>query len=127
MPNSLPTAVIKANSNYSLSNGILLRSDLNRLFDRGYLTIEPTTIKVLVSKRIREEFENGRDYYDLEDRLVQKPVDANAMRQWKSYAITMKKFSKDRVYDLTVMPCYSLIEKNLSHRCERASKMRRLG
>jgi putative restriction endonuclease len=64
---------------HSLSNGILLRSDLHRLFDRGYLTIEPTTMKVLVSKRIREEFENGRDYYDLEDRLVQKPVDANAM------------------------------------------------
>jgi len=35
----------------------------------------------------------------------------------------MKKFSKDRVYDLTVISCYSLIEKNLSHRCNRASKM----
>jgi hypothetical protein len=27
----------------------------------------------------------------------------------------MKKFSKDRVYDLTVISCYSLIEKNLGH------------
>jgi len=45
-----------------ISNGILLRSDLHKLFDGGYVTIT-TDYKVEVSKRIKEEFENGKDYY----------------------------------------------------------------
>lgn len=43
-------------------NGLLLRSDLHILFDRGYVTVTPD-LRVNVSKRIREEFENGREYY----------------------------------------------------------------
>lgn len=58
---------------HSLSNGLLLRSDLHRLFDRGYLAIEPRALTVQVSPRIREEFENGRDYYALEGRKLTKP------------------------------------------------------
>ncbi len=45
-----------------VSNGLLLRSDLHILFDRGYVTVTPD-LRVHVSRRIREEFENGRDYY----------------------------------------------------------------
>lgn len=45
-----------------LSNAILLRSDIHKLFDTGYLTITPE-LKVIVSKKIKEEFENGREYY----------------------------------------------------------------
>lgn len=45
-----------------VSNGLLLRSDLHILFDRGYVTVTPD-LRVNVSNRIREEFENGRDYY----------------------------------------------------------------
>ena len=45
-----------------VSNGLLLRSDLHILFDRGYVTVTPD-LHVQVSRRIREEFENGRDYY----------------------------------------------------------------
>jgi len=52
-----------------ISNGLLLRSDLHRLFDQGYMTITPDH-KILVSKKIREEFENGRDYYALKDRRL---------------------------------------------------------
>jgi len=47
---------------HALSNGILLRSDIHKLFDTGYITITPE-LKVEVSKRIKEEFENGREYY----------------------------------------------------------------
>ena len=46
------------------SNGLLLRADLHLLFDEGYLTVTPEH-RVEVSRRIREEFENGRDYYAL--------------------------------------------------------------
>lgn len=43
-------------------NGLLLRSDLHKLFDAGYLTVTPERC-IEVSRRIREEFENGKDYY----------------------------------------------------------------
>ena len=38
-----------------------MRSDLHRLFDEGYITIDPLDRKILVSGRIREEFENGKN------------------------------------------------------------------
>ncbi|MGH9929236.1 MAG: HNH endonuclease, partial [Pyrinomonadaceae bacterium] len=64
---------------HSPSNGLLLRSDLHRLFDRGYLGVEPDTLKIRVSPRIREEFENGRDYYELDDRVLRTPMDPFAL------------------------------------------------
>lgn len=64
-----------------ISNALLLRSDLHKLFDIGYLTITPD-LKVEVSKRIKEEFENGREYYkfhggnliNLPGRIQDKPA-----------------------------------------------------
>jgi putative restriction endonuclease len=44
-----------------VDNGLLLRSDLHILFDRGYMTVTPK-LRVEVSRRIKEEFENGREY-----------------------------------------------------------------
>jgi len=48
-----------------ISNGILMRADLHKLFDAGYITIT-TDLKLEVSKKIREEFKNGKDYYKLQ-------------------------------------------------------------
>lgn len=45
-----------------ISNGVLLRSDMHKLFDAGYITVTPD-YKVEVSQRIKTEFENGREYY----------------------------------------------------------------
>ncbi len=55
---------------HRVNNGLLLRSDLHILFDRGYVTID-RQLRVEVSRRIREEFENGRDYYALRGRTLQ--------------------------------------------------------
>jgi hypothetical protein len=33
-----------------------------------YITIEPNKKTLIISRRIREQFENGRDYYALNDR-----------------------------------------------------------
>jgi len=52
---------------HNTSNGLLLRTDIHRLFDRGYVTIDEN-LKFKVSSRLREEFNNGRHYYDLEGR-----------------------------------------------------------
>jgi putative restriction endonuclease len=60
---------------HRINNGLLLRSDLHVLFDRGYVTITPD-LNLEVSRRIREEFENGRDYYALHGRQVVSPAAA---------------------------------------------------
>src|SRR5581483_4694792 len=43
-----------------VSNGLLLRSDLHILFDEGYVTVNED-LKVEVSSRIKEKYENGRE------------------------------------------------------------------
>ena len=45
-----------------ISNGLLLRSDMHKLFDGGYLTIT-NDLKIEISPRIKEEFQNGKEYY----------------------------------------------------------------
>jgi putative restriction endonuclease len=63
---------------HAVENGILLRSDLHNLFDQGYLTVT-LDHKVEVSRRIKEEFENGRHYYALHGQpLAVLPKDAAA-------------------------------------------------
>jgi putative restriction endonuclease len=56
-----------------VSNGILLRRDLHALFDKGYVTITPS-MKFEVSRRIKEEYENGRDYYRLQGTELRLPL-----------------------------------------------------
>lgn len=58
---------------HSIDNGLLLRSDLHTLFDRGYVTVDSGG-RVRVSRRIREAWENGRDYYAFEGRVLRPPL-----------------------------------------------------
>jgi putative restriction endonuclease len=53
-------------------NGILLRQDVHTLFDRGYITVTPE-YRVEVSRRIKEEFENGHEYYSAHGKLIVLP------------------------------------------------------
>ena len=53
-------------------NGLLLRRDIHSLFDHGYVTVTPE-MRFEVSGRIREKFENGRDYYALHGKGVAVP------------------------------------------------------
>ncbi|MGZ3836205.1 MAG: HNH endonuclease, partial [Mucilaginibacter sp.] len=66
------------NGPHTISNGILLRSDIHKLFDSGYLTIT-TDLRVEVSNRIKEEFLNGKEYYQYHGKslttLPQKETD----------------------------------------------------
>jgi putative restriction endonuclease len=60
---------------HKISNGIFMRSDLHTLFDGGYMTLT-REFHVEVSKRIREEFSNGREYYALHGKkLLCLPAD----------------------------------------------------
>jgi len=58
---------------HRVDNGLLMRRDLHALFDRGYVTVTPD-LALEVSRRIREEFENGRDYYRLDGSLIRPPA-----------------------------------------------------
>jgi putative restriction endonuclease len=62
---------------HSLSNGLLLRKDLHKLFDVGYVTVTPDR-RFRVSKAIRDEFENGRDYYALDGRILRETTSPDA-------------------------------------------------
>lgn len=73
-----------AGGEHSLSNGLLLRSDVHTLFDLGYITIDPDDKRILVSRRIREEFENGRDYYALNGAKLAEPLDPLAVPSMES-------------------------------------------
>jgi putative restriction endonuclease len=64
------------NGEHRVDNGLLLRRDLHALFDDGYVTVTPEH-RLRVSRRIREEYENGRDYYALEGAQLRLPLPPN--------------------------------------------------
>jgi putative restriction endonuclease len=57
---------------HHIRNGLLLRADLHRLFDQGYITVTPE-LHLEVSRRLREDFANGRSYYPLHGNPVRVP------------------------------------------------------
>jgi putative restriction endonuclease len=70
---------VTAGGEHRLDNGLLLRSDVHTLFDRGYLSVDPGH-RLLVSPRLREDFGNGDQFYaragqviDLPERRADRP------------------------------------------------------
>lgn len=57
---------------HSVNNGLLLRADVHRLFDGGFVTVTPE-LRFEVSPRLREEFENGKVYYERHGTLIHLP------------------------------------------------------
>jgi HNH endonuclease len=64
---------------HRLDNGLLLRSDVHTLFDRGYLAVDPQH-RLVVSPRLRDEFGNGEQFYaragqsiSVPERKVERP------------------------------------------------------
>lgn len=68
---------------HRVDNGLLLRSDVHTLFDRGYVGIDPT-FHVLVSRRLKSDFDNGEQYYTLKGRslLLPRHADDRPARQF---------------------------------------------
>ena len=56
-----------------VGNGILLRADFHNLFDAGYVTVGSDN-RLEVSKRLREDFDNGHSYYPFHGKLVNHPA-----------------------------------------------------
>jgi len=68
---------------HRVDNGILLRSDLHTLFDCGYVTVTPD-LHLEVSRRIHEEFDNGKAYYALRGQEL-RPPERPAYRPGREY------------------------------------------
>ena len=54
------------------SNGLLLRTDIHRLFDLGYVTVSADG-HFVVGHRLKADFDNGRHYYELHGQAVRPP------------------------------------------------------
>jgi HNH endonuclease len=59
---------------HHITNGLLLRSDVHTLFDRGYVTVSPD-FKFRVSPRLNADWQNGKIYYALDGQPIQLPKD----------------------------------------------------
>jgi putative restriction endonuclease len=59
---------------HEVSNGILLRRDIHSLFDLGYVTVSADDLRFEVGRRLKEEWENGRVYYEMRGARIQCPV-----------------------------------------------------
>jgi len=57
---------------HSLPNGLLLRTDIHTLFDRGYVTVTPN-FEFRASRRLKEDFDNGEYYLTLSGRKIWLP------------------------------------------------------
>jgi putative restriction endonuclease len=57
---------------HEVTNGLPLRRDLHRLFDLGFVTVRPDR-SFVVSRQLREDWANGREYYALEGRKINVP------------------------------------------------------
>lgn len=60
---------------HAVSNGLSLRSDLHRLFDRGYVTVDEHG-RFVVGDRLKADFANGRSYYSLRGQPLTIPAHA---------------------------------------------------
>lgn len=58
---------------HEVPNGLLLRSDLHRLFDKGYVGVTPDLCFV-VSSRLKRDYSNGRSYYPLSGQRLHVPL-----------------------------------------------------
>lgn len=57
---------------HEVSNGLLLRTDIHRLLDRGYVTVDNEN-RFEVSRRLKDDYENGRVYYAMHGQKIHLP------------------------------------------------------
>lgn len=60
---------------HEIQNGMLVRSDIHRLFDRGYVTVTPDCI-FQVGRRLKQDYDNGRSYQELHGKILRIPSSA---------------------------------------------------
>jgi putative restriction endonuclease len=62
---------------HSVDNGLLFRSDIHRLFDKGYVTVTPD-YKFRASRKLKDDFDNGEEYFRLNGNSIWLPKATDA-------------------------------------------------
>jgi putative restriction endonuclease len=57
---------------HRIDNGLLFRSDIHRLFDKGYVTVTPD-YRFRASNRLKDDFDNGEEYFRLNGNSIWLP------------------------------------------------------
>ena len=76
----------------NVRNGLLLRSDIHILFDRGLIGIDPSDFRVVVGSKIGDS-----PYCEFDGKPLQLPKDANARPNEDYIAASFKKFSETQL------------------------------
>jgi putative restriction endonuclease len=63
---------VTSGGEHYVDNGLLLRSDVHTMFDRGYLSVTPS-FELRVSPRLRDDFGNGEQFYAKEGQVITLP------------------------------------------------------
>ncbi len=71
---------------HATNNGLLLRRDIHALFDRGYITINED-LQIEVSKRIKEDYGNGKEYYAYHGKKLSEVPDNKHERPSSHYLV----------------------------------------
>ena len=63
---------------HAVANGLLLRTDVHRLYDRGYLSVD-ADLRLRVSPQLREHGWNGEEFYEREAAgyMIPAPTDSD--------------------------------------------------
>jgi putative restriction endonuclease len=64
---------VTSGGEHRVDNGLLLRSDVHTMFDRGYLAVDPHH-RLRVSPRLRDEFGNGEQFYARAGEVIALPA-----------------------------------------------------
>ena len=84
---------VASGGEHRLDNGLLLRSEVHTLFDRGYLAVDPG-YRLRVSPRLREDFDNGDRFYAQAGQVAALPERRRTGRSASSWSGTSTKCSK---------------------------------
>lgn len=63
----------RKNGPHKVENGLLIRSDIHRLLDSGYVTVTPDH-RFVVSRRIKDEYDNGEQYRTFHGQKIHMPL-----------------------------------------------------
>jgi putative restriction endonuclease len=79
---------------HRLDNGLLLRTDVHRLYDNGYVTVTPDG-RFLVSHRLKTDFDNGEPYMPFHGQKIWMPGDPvsrpdREALEWHSEAVFLR-------------------------------------
>ena len=61
---------------HRVDNGLLFRSDIHRLFDKGYVTVTPDH-RFRASRKLKDDFHNGEEYFRLQGNSIWLPKNSD--------------------------------------------------